>query len=248
MDSASYIPISLASALQRDLDVTANNIANANTTGFKRERVAFETYMHQENATGEEVSFVVDGGSYLDASAGALEHTGNPLDLAIEGEGWFAYETEDGTRAYGRDGRLVLDGQGNLVTLNGSRILDSGGGAIALDPALATSVAIAEDGTMTGPDGAPIARVGLFEIADLQSYERRGGGMFVAPEIGAAPPVPSPTTRVVQGAVEGSNVQPVTEMTRMIEIQRAYERAMKLMSTADDLRKDAMRRLASPTG
>ncbi|ETX28889.1 flagellar basal-body rod protein FlgF [Roseivivax isoporae] len=246
MESSAYIPISLAAALRRDLDVTANNIANADTAGFKRERVAFESYVHNAAAGPEgDMSYVVDGGSYVDPAQGALKHSGNPLDLAIEGAGWFGYETEDGQRAYGRDGRLTVDAQGNLVTLAGARILDAGGAPVALARELATTVSIAEDGTMTGADGAMLGRIGLFDIPDLQSFERLGNGLFVAPD-GAAAAVPAAATRMIQGAVEGSNVQPVVEMTRMIEIQRAYERATKLTQTASDLQRDTIQRLGRP--
>ncbi len=246
MDSVAYLPISLASALRRDLDVTANNIANADTAGFKRERVAFDSYLHAEGGGAGEpgVNFVLDAGSYVDPAQGALQHTGNPLDLAIEGSGWFAYESPEGGRVYGRDGQLSLDGQGNIVTLTGAKLLDAGGAPIALQPGDVNAVNIARDGTLTGPDGAVVGQVGVFEIPDLQAYERQGAGMFAAPAGAAVAPVlPATDTSLVQGAIEGSNVQPVVEMTRLMDIQRSYERAMKLTSNQDDLRKDALSRL-----
>ena len=246
MDSVAYLPISLASALRRDLDVTANNIANADTAGFRRERVAFESYLQQAQglAADADVAFVVDGGSFLDEAQGALMQTGNPLDVALQGRGWFGYEMPDGTRAYGRDGRLTLDPQGNLVTQSGAQILDAGGAPLAVAPGDVNAISIARDGTLTGPDGAVVGQVGMFEVPDIQAYERRGAGMFVAADPAAAAPVaPAEDTAMVQGAIEGSNVQPVVEMTRLMDIQRSYERAMKLVSTEDDLRRDALSRL-----
>ncbi|MHA6345241.1 flagellar basal-body rod protein FlgF [Roseivivax sp. CAU 1761] len=244
MDTTATLPISLASALRRELDVTANNIANADTAGYKRERVAFETYLHDAaDSANADTSYVVDGGSWVDSSQGVLQHTGNSLDVALEGPGWFAYETPEGQRAYGRDGRFTLDNQGNLVTMAGAVVLDAGGAAVALPPDQVATVSIGEDGTITGADGAILARLGTFEVGDLQSFERRGAGLFVAPDGGEGDAVPSQTTRMIQGAVEGSNVQPVLEMTRMIEIQRSYERATTLMQTTSDLRRDAIDRL-----
>jgi flagellar basal-body rod protein FlgF len=245
MDSASYLPLSLVSSLRRDLDVTANNIANADTVGFKRERVAFESYLHND-ADGEQVNFVVDGGSYLDPSQGRLTATGNPLDLALEGGGWFSYETADGTRAYGRDGRLALNGEGDLVTLDGAKLLDIGGAPINLPPDVAQAASIARDGTIAGPNGAVLGRVGVFRIDDLQAYERMGGGLFRPPATGAAAPEADADTAVIQGALEGSNVEAITEVTRLIEIQRAYDRAQTISKSADDLRRDALSRLSRP--
>ncbi|ETX16317.1 flagellar basal-body rod protein FlgF [Roseivivax halodurans JCM 10272] len=250
MDSVAYLPLSLAGALRRDLDVTANNIANADTAGFKRERVSFETYVQQSASVDrdEDVNFVVDRGSFLDTAQGALQHTGAPLDLALEGSGWFAYEGADGARSYGRDGRLSLDGQGNLVTLTGARVLDAGGAPIGLPPGDLGAVSVARDGTITGPDGAVVGQVGVFEIPDLQAYERQGAGMFAAPaDRDTAPVLPAADTFIVQGAIEGSNVQPVIEMTRLMDIQRSFERAMKLTTTHDDLRRDSISRLGRAT-
>ncbi|MCE0503892.1 MULTISPECIES: flagellar basal-body rod protein FlgF [unclassified Roseivivax] len=246
MDSASYIPISLVSALQRDLDVTANNIANADTVGFKRERVAFESYLHEDTGDMEDVHFVVDGGSYLDNSQGRLQATGNPLDIALEGEGWFAFETREGGVAYGRDGRLTLDNQGTLVTIDGAQILDVGGAAINLAPEAVAGLQIAEDGTMSGPDGAALGQIGVFRIDDLQAYERAGSGLFRAPPGGGVAPELDDSSVLIQGAVEGSNVQAITEITRLMEIQKAYERAQTVSQSADDLRQDALSRLSRP--
>ncbi|MFD2853660.1 flagellar hook-basal body complex protein [Seohaeicola zhoushanensis] len=114
--------------MRRDLDVTANNIANANTAGFKGEHIVFESYLHKggaENAETE-ISFVAETGSFTDDSQGALSQTGNALDVALLGKGWLSYRTEDNQIAYGRDGRFTVDTDGALVTLSGARVLDTG--------------------------------------------------------------------------------------------------------------------------
>ncbi|EYD71956.1 flagellar basal-body rod protein FlgF [Limimaricola hongkongensis] len=248
MDNSTYVSLSLATAMRNALDVTANNIANANTAGFKGERVVFDSYLHRASGTQQnhETDFLIDQGSYMDPNQGAMSRTGNPLDLALQGDGWFGYETDNGT-AYGRDGRFALDPEGALVTLSGARVLDPGGAPIALPPDIGGDVTISEDGTISTLGGGVIGRVGLFELPDLQGYERIGAGMFVAPEAGDTARAAADGTRVVQGAVEGSNVQPVVEMTRLMAIQQAYERALKLVSSKDDLTRDMLRRIGSQT-
>jgi flagellar basal-body rod protein FlgF len=245
MDNGTYVSLSLATAMRNALDVTANNIANANTAGFKGERVVFDSYMLRETGTedGRETDFLIDQGSFMDPAQGAMSRTGNPLDLALQGDGWFAYETDGGT-AYGRDGRFALSPDGNLVTLNGARVLDPGGAPIALPPDVGGEVTISQDGTISTLAGGVIGRVGLFDLPDAQGYERIGAGMFVPPEGAADTARPaSDATRVVQGAIEASNVQPVVEMTRLMAIQQAYERALKLVSSEDDLTRDMLRRI-----
>lgn len=247
MDNGSYVALSLATAMRREMDVSANNIANANTAGFKGERVVFDSYLQKgpDGSDDTSTSFVLDRGSYLNENQGSLSFTGNSLDVALQGEGWFSYQTPQGATAFGRDGRFQLDPQGNLVTLSGNKVLDNGGQPIALPPEVAGSVSITESGSITADGLGQIAQIGVFELQNLQSYERLGGGLFVPPEgveAGGMPP-PDPQTRVVQGAVEDSNVQPVVEMTRMMDIQKAYDRAVKLMNGRDDLRSDMLRRL-----
>lgn len=246
MDNSNYVALSLAQAMRRELDVTANNIANANTAGFKGEHLMFESYLHDGSGTSERegVSYVIDGGSYLNTQQGPLTQTGNPLDVALMGDGWFSYETGEGQTTYGRDGRFTLDTQGYLVTLNGARVLDEGGSAIAV-PQGASELSITRDGTLSAANTGVIGRLVVFDLPDLQSMERMGGGMFIRPEGAPAPArIAALQTEVVQGSIEGSNVQPVTEMTRMMEIQRAYDRAVNLMSGEDDLRRDTLRRLS----
>ena len=240
MDGASYISLSLATAMRRDLDVTANNIANANTAGFKGERVAFEAYV-AATPGGEETEFVLDVGSYVDLTQGALTQTGNPLDVALNGKGWLSYETTEGQVGYGRDGRLIVGPEGTLQTVSGARVLDSGGGPITLPPDPGT-ITITTDGTIATEQG-PVGQIGVFDLPDVQSYERIGQGMFVPPEGAADTAVEAEATEVIQGSIEGSNIQPVSEVTRLLDVQKAYERAHKIIETEDRLLRDALRRL-----
>lgn len=242
MDSTTHVAVSLASAMRRALDVTANNIANAGTPGFKAERIALETYASPDGAPS---AYVFDAGSYVDLRQGALMTTGNPLDVALAGPGWLAYATPDGRTAYGRDGSLMLDAQGRLVTSSGAQILDDAGAPVVLPPD-ASPIEIASDGTISTPGGEPIARIGVFDVAAPDALERLGGGLLGAPD-GGAQARPAEGTAVVQGAIEGSNVAPVVEMTGLLEIQRAYERATRLIRTHDELARDAIRRAGRTT-
>ncbi|MGR3452383.1 flagellar basal-body rod protein FlgF [Pseudooceanicola sp.] len=248
MDNTTYVALSQLTALERQLDVTANNLANANSAGFRAERVLFESYLHQGDAGDFEqgTNFVLDRGSYVDRTQGALTLTGNPLDVALNGDGWFGYQTGDGRTAYGRDGRFVLDDQGRLMTLSGAQVLDAGGAPVALPPDVASALTIAEDGTMSTIDGGVIGKLGVFELRDLQSYERMGGGLFTPPAGQAADAVPDQATSFVQGSVESSNVNAVAEVTRLMQIQKAYQRSVNLMNSEDDLTKTMLGRIGRP--
>lgn len=244
MDNATYVALSRASALERNLAITANNIANANTTAFKSEQAVFEAYVERQSKAEvrDSVSFVVDGGSFVDLAQGALTVTGGTLDLAIEGGGWFGYETARGQTVLGRDGALMINEDGALVTQSGAAILDDGGGAFRL-PAGIDDLHVARDGTLSDSAGKVLGKVGLFQGGDIQNYTRLGDGMFAAPN-GQQPNLdPVETPQIVQGALEGSNVNAVFEMTRLIELHRAYENSLKAVTNKSDLTGDAIRRL-----
>ena len=246
MDNSTYVALSLAQAMRQELDVTANNIANANTAGFKGEHIVFESYLHDRAGVDadQDISFVTDAGSFTDTRQGPMTQTGNPLDIALLGKGWLSYETAEGQIAYGRDGRFAVDQQGNLITMSGARVLDVGGGAIALPPD-AGDLTISRDGTISSINNGVIGQIGVFDLPDIQALVRIGNGLLTRSEgAGPAPAqISALETEVVQGSIEGSNVEPVTEMTRLMEIQRAYERAVNLMSGEDELRRDTLRRL-----
>lgn len=244
MESSTPVTLSLTSVLKRNLDLTANNIANANTAGFKGERMSFDSYVVKSGES--ETSFVIDQGSFLDNRQGSVEYTGNALDLALQGVGWFSYRTPEGQISYGRNGQFHVDSVGNLVTLNGDKVLDDGGGEIAFPPDTASSAIISADGSISAPDVGTIAKIGVFTLPDLQSYERIGAGRFVPPAGQTSQAYIDDSTRVMQGALEGSNVQPILEMSRLIDIQRAYERSTKLMDGADELRRKALQQIGRP--
>lgn len=243
MSSANYVSLSLATILERSLDSTANNIANMSTTGFKASRPLLDSLtMDVEGPNGNSISFVQDKGSYLDLSQGALTKTDSPLDLAVSGQGWFSYETAEGAQAYGRDGRLVVNVEGQLTTTSGAAILDAGGGTISLPTDIGTQFAIARDGTITDNSGAVLGRVGLFSVDNPDALNPIGGGLYLA--TAGAGVNATEDSAVLQGFLEQSNVQATIEVTRMMDIQRAYERAVKVIDQTDQLTRTAIQRIS----
>ena len=239
MRTTSYLALSRQAALERQMATVANNLANATTTGYRAEHMVFEETLHR--AGRQRVAFVQDVGLARDLSPGPITQTGNPLDLAIEGSGYLAFATDDGT-GYGRAGRLEVAPDGRLVDSNGRAVLDDGGNAILL-AADETAISIAGDGTVSGGNG-PIARIGVYGFANEQALRRAGDGLFTT----TGPATPAEGARVVQGALEGSNVQPVLEMTTMLASVRAFEGAQRLLDTEHELERQAIERAARAAG
>jgi flagellar basal-body rod protein FlgF len=224
MINTPYISLSRQTALQRELDVVANNVANMNTTGFKGERMVFQDLVEKLQVEGGKAHFVTDRATYTDHSAGALTTTGNPYDVAIQGNGMFAVETPGGA-AYTRDGRFAVSAEGDLVTQSGNRVLDAGGASIQL-PEGYTSFTVSGDGTVSVNNGQMVGRLAAARFENPASLVRQGDGLFM-PARGQEPVV-ADQGGFVQGMVEGSNVNPVAEMVRMVGLHRAYEESMRM--------------------
>jgi len=240
MENAMIVGLSQQIALRRAMDVAANNIANMNTTGYKAERLSFEEYVQNiigQEGGSDELSFVYDRNSYFDMSEGALQATNAPFDFAIEGEGYFQVETPDGVR-YTRDGHFGVDDQGQLVNRDGHPVLDEGGAPILIDPELGPLYADKEGALYQAE--TEIGRLGVVQFEADETLRRTGGGLYET----EAPPAPAVDARVRQGFIEGSNVQPIAAVTSLIEIQRSYESASKLIETADNLEREAVRKLS----
>ncbi|WP_428410365.1 flagellar basal-body rod protein FlgF [Hyphococcus sp.] len=235
MDTSLYVSLSHRVAVNRELEIVANNLANMNTTAFKAERVLFDDVMKKAGAS-DPVSFVIDRASYTDYKTGPLIRTENMFDLAINGEGWFSVQTADGVR-YTRDGRFVVAPSGELTALDGSPVLDEGGGAILI-PQEEPEISIGNDGVITAGD-LQIGRVAVYEFENEQGLTRGPNGRYE----GLDAPAISTDARVVQGAIEGSNVDPVSEVTRLIDLSRSYEQASRLDTDVHSQKKDAIRRL-----
>ncbi len=243
MASVDYVSLSLATVLERSLDTTANNIANMSTTGFKAGRPLLDALTLEDGSgDGQTTSFVQDKGFYLDLEQGALTKTDNPLDIAVSGQGWFSYEVDNGVQAFGRDGSLALDPDGTLTTSRGAAILDVSGGRVTLPAEIGTNFFIARDGTVTDEAGSVLAQIGVFAMDDPDMLRPIGGGLYLAPAGAAA--TASAESSILQGFLEQSNVKGTLEITRLMEIQRAYERAVKVIDQADQLTRSAIQRIS----
>lgn len=234
MDTTAYLALSRQVALMRDMDVIANNMANVATTGFRGEQTLFETVLRRAGEAPR-LAFVQDVGTARDMSEGPITATGNPLDLAVDGDGWLSFATPDGVR-YSRAGHLEIDGLGQVVDAAGNPLLDDGGAPLTVPPG-DRDLTIAPDGTVSNRAGI-LGRIGLAAFADPRALVPAGGNLWTAQEL----PAPS-TARLQQGMLEGSNVKPILEMTRMIETTRAFEGTQKLIETHHDIERRAIERV-----
>lgn len=226
MDNAIYASLSRQSGLMAEMRVVANNIANANTAGFRREGVIFAEHLSALDRQGDTLSMAHARGRMLDLQQGVLTQTNNNLDLAIEGEGFFLVESPDGLRLT-RAGAFTPSPEGELMNSDGQRLLDEGQAPIIL-PAGASSVAVGADGTLSS-NGLPFGRIGLFNPPEGVDLMRQSGTGFSID----GNPQPVEDGRVRQGFLEESNVDPIFEITRMIEVQRAYELGQTFLDRED---------------
>lgn len=226
MDNAIYASLTRQSGLMAEMRVVANNIANANTTGFRREGVIFAEHLTALDRQGDTLSMANARGRMLDLNQGVLTQTNNSMDLAIEGEGFFLVEAPEGLRLT-RAGAFIPSAEGELMTADGHRLLDEGQAPIIL-PAGANAVAVGADGTLSA-NGLPFGRIGLFAAPEGVALNHQGGTAF---SIDAAPE-PVEDGRIRQGFLEESNVDPIFEITRMIEVQRAYELGQTFLDRED---------------
>lgn len=243
MQNALLVGLSRQMALGRELDVIANNLANVTTNGFKARSSRFAEYLSPKasadafKSPDRRLGYVIDAGTPLDASAGALEMTQNPLDAAIKGDGFFVVQTPRGER-YTRNGSFQVDAAGQLVTTDGYPVAGESG-PISFGPD-ESGLAIAPDGTVTTEEGQR-GRLRLVRFADVRSLRNEGSNVFSS----SAPAQPAGTTsRIEPGAVERSNVKPILEMTRLMEVNRAYGNVASIIGRMDELKRTAISRLA----
>jgi flagellar basal-body rod protein FlgF len=250
MENASLVGLSRQMALQRELDVVSNNIANLNTTGFKADNVVFQEFLmpgaraNQFAGADRQLSFVQDRATWLDLSQGPVEHTGNPLDVAISGNAFLTVQTPRGER-YTRNGALQINAQGQLVTSEGLQVIGQNG-PIVFQPN-DRDISIGIDGLISVREGQNTtdSQRGKLKLASFdqpQRLQKDGTSTYMAPA-GVTPQVPA-DARVTQGAVEKSNVKSVMEMTRMVEVTRAYTQIATMLQSQSDTRKSAIDKLA----
>ncbi len=243
MDISTYVLLSHEQALQRRMDVTANNMANTSTVGFKREQPVFHEYVERGGdssiPSANTTSFVLDYGAIHDTGMGAFQPTGNPLDVMIDGPGYFAVEAPGGGTAYTRAGFVKVLPSGDLATAGGQRLLDANGKPINAPPDQLSGLTIATDGTLMGPQGE-LGRLAVTVFADESAVSPRGDGMLTG---SGGRILSAAETKLTSGGVEGSNVQPIVETTSMVEILRSYQSSQRMSQALDDMRKNAIDRL-----
>lgn len=240
MENGLVVGLSAQLALRRSMEITANNIANVSTSGFKREAPLFEPVYVEVDAPNRlagqsQVAFVRDYGVMRDMTSGGLEQTGAALDVAIDGPGYYTVQTPQGER-FTRDGHFKQDSSGTLVTTQGFPVLGDGG-PISIAPG-ATDIKIAPDGTVSSSSGLS-GKIRIVEFAEPHRLKKEGLNLYAseaAPQTATAP-------RVAQGMLERSNVQGVVEITRMIEIMRTYQAVSETINLQEDTVRRAVQKL-----
>jgi len=244
MDNSLLVSLSHQLASYRAMDVIANNIANVSTPGFKREAAKFEEFVAMmrpaEGQTGmQPVSFVKDAGTMRDSSQGNLEQTGATYDIAITGPGYFQVQTPTGMR-YTRDGHFSLNADGSMVTSQGYAV-QGDGGAITIAPTDG-QILIAPDGTVSSVLNGVTNLLGKLKVVDFANSDaltKQGSNLYSTLQTPTAPAA----VNVRQGALEASNVQPVIEISHMIEVMRAYEATASLSKSQEDMMRQAINQL-----
>ena len=242
MKNTTYISLSRQAALERQMDMIANNMANANTPAFKSQETMFKEFLvptrSSNSVLGTKLSFVEDVGQVRDTREGTLTQTGNPLDVALHGDGYFEVETDGGMR-FTRDGHFRLDEGGMLVDSQGLAVMDNRDQPIIFAPN-ETKITIAADGTVSSEVGR-VATLKVVRFENDQALRNVGNSLYETtqePDTVARP-------QIAQGMIEESNVQPVTEMTHMMSVLRQYESMQQMLQTESDRISKAMQVLSN---
>jgi flagellar basal-body rod protein FlgF len=252
MPNNTLIALSWQAALRRELDVVSNNVANLNTTGYKGDSAQFSEFLmpvaqaqRQFAAPDRRLSFVQDRATWHDFSQGTFQHTGAPLDVAIDGEGFFVVETRRGER-FTRNGALQLNNAGELVTTAGDRVLGESGPIVF--QTTDRDIVIHPDGTIKVREGlsatsdATRGKLRVVNFASTGALRKDGSSLFTVQ--GNARPQVDQKSRVMQGTIEKSNVRGVVEMARLIQVTRNYTEVANMIQQQSDLRRNSIQQLA----
>lgn len=236
MENSLYVGLSSQVALWENMNIIANNVANISTPGFRGQNMLFEEYVFDAGSKQRDVSLVNDYGQYQITDPGPMKDTGGQLDVALIGPGFLGIQTPEGVQ-YTRAGNFAMSADGTLVNARGMPVAGDGGGPITI-PADASNVYIDRTGAVSTDEG----QVGQLMIAEFENYQMldpAGNGLYRTD----AAPIPAQGTSVVQGKLEGSNVQPVVEMTRMISVHREYEAVARMTQSEHDRQRSAIQKL-----
>jgi flagellar basal-body rod protein FlgF len=240
MQSALYVSLSAQVTLEKRLETIANNLANMKTAGFRADAVKFETALSR--AASQPVAFATPGENFISRKPGGVTRTGNSLDVAVAGNTWMGFAGPSGT-VYTRDGRMQISSNGELQTVNGYPVLDAGGTPIIIDPD-GGPLTIARSGTMTQGTNQ-VGVLGLFEIPANAKLERSGNS-GVIPDRAATAALDFVNTGFQQGYVEDSNVDPLSELTRLMTATRAFQGVSSLIDSSESSMQNAIRSLGEP--
>ena len=229
---------------ERAMDVTASNLANMTTTGYKAMRVQFADWLSPQRGAamppgGRMVAYTQDRATWRDPRSGPLAQTGNPLDLALPGDGYFQVSTADGPRLT-RAGKFDLSADGTIVNASGQALLDTNSRPMQV-PASETEITVTPDGTINGKQGR-IGKVGVVQAENPARLQAVGDTLFRAD--GPIAPVDRP--KVLQGMLEGANVEPVRETTRMMHDLREFQFASQFVQAEADRQQSAIERILHP--
>ncbi|HEX3886016.1 MAG TPA: flagellar basal-body rod protein FlgF [Phenylobacterium sp.] len=242
MDNALYVGLSNQMVLKRQMDIIANNIANADTNGFKFESLMTKTVPGAPAFTAggpRPVKFVGADGVARDFGQGTLRRTDGTFDVGIEGQGFFKVTTKAGDR-FTRDGHFRTDDNGVVTTQAGDPVADDGGGQITIDPSKPGAISISADGIVS--QGAErVGKIGVYKFDSLSALEKTGDNQYQ--NASNQQPIPTTDSKVRQGMLESSNVNPIVQITKMIEVNRAYEQVTQMMSSESDLSRNSVARL-----
>lgn len=237
MENSIYVGLSKQVVLRENMNIIANNIANINTPGFRGQNMVFTEYIEDPRYMKEDISMVLDYGQYQKTDAGPIKNTGNPLDIALVGNGFLGIETNDGIR-YTRAGNLAMNSKGEIVNALGMLVANENGGAITI-PRDAKDISIDRKGVVSTDQGA-VGKLMIKEFGNEQTLNPEGNGLYATD----APPLEPEKTTVIQGKLEGSNVQSIVEMTRMIDVSREYQAVQNMMNSENERLRSAIRKLS----
>jgi flagellar basal-body rod protein FlgF len=244
MDNNTSIALSRMSTQERTIDMIANNIANASTSGFRAERMVFADFLVAQPRTGtvpggKQLYFTEDRATYREQTEGAITHTGNPLDLAITGAGYFQVQTAAGPRLT-RGGRFGLMPDGTIADGAGNALLDTAGQPMKVGLA-DTKLSVGGDGSLSSENG-PLGRIGISIPTDPYKLVGEGNQLLRAD----TPLTPAPAPKIVQGALEDSDVQPVTELVKMMAAQRDFQFVTQYVEAEGQRQQGAIDKIAAP--
>lgn len=239
METPTYIALSKQTAMVRDMNTMSNNIANASTNGYRGEHVMFQEYLARTGTMGlrDKISFVQDIGTFRNTQNGPLVQTNNELDLALHGEGYMVVGNP-GQELFARSGMFHLDANRQVVTSDGYPLLQENGRPLTI-PLGAQKIVVSGDGVVSTEQGEA-GRIRLVRFASEQAMRNASSGLYATDQA----PLPATETKVTQGALEGSNVQPVLEITRMIQMARDYQGVQSMLEAENQRQRETFNRIA----